>query len=65
LKNNLLRKAFFLHNQGKRENADFSGKVFFFKERFVFNAINNPDEVVKGRVKKGIQRWIIHKISDS
>ena len=32
--------------------------------RFVIEAINNPDEVVRGKNRGELERWIAHKLLD-
>ena len=39
-------------------------KRYGVNRKFIIETINNPDEVVKGKRKGEIERWIAHKLLD-
>ncbi len=45
------------HAEARLERYDIS-------RRFVIEAINNPDEVVRGKNRGELERWIAHKLLD-
>ena len=45
------------HAKARLERYDIS-------RRFVIEAINNPDEVVRGKNRGELERWIAHKLLD-
>ena len=46
-------------------HAEARLKRYDINRRFVIEAINNPDEVVRGKNRGELERWIAHKLIDN
>ncbi|MCK5109358.1 MAG: hypothetical protein KAR25_06680 [Methanosarcinales archaeon] len=45
-------------------HAEARLESYNISRRFVIEAVNNPDEVVRGKNRGELERWIAHKLLD-